>query len=487
MTRFSFPEYRRRLADNCENYSEGIETPNGEEIIFDEHQEEGLIASADAISSGARNFSVVHPTGTGKTLEEAALIKASQEAKSVISAVERDKRKDLILTVERSLMAGIRDEIERVLGREVGIFGDGKKKTSPGVIVASIQALQYHGHDLHESFDPEKVTLVIGDEADKYITENRAAVVDQFPNALKIGFTATPEWPDKRNVTRVWGNIVHRLLLREGMERGVNVPALFYILENEVNGDNIPRERGDYQRNALGKALKAVQIENAICDIYDTLPRAERREYPALVYVPTLQILEDVRSRMRSRFGNIRIASWNGRTKSAELVEDIRNFRRGGIDVLILCEMGGRGLNLPRARFLIDASPTLSPNKLEQRHGRILRTIRPGSPEAETGFEKNFSTIYQIVPQANSFQNPVTFLDILQIEAEDYEPHHLLPARNGRRRGPGDDPEIRRWVRHFKERPIRSNMRLLGSSDLREILRRRDLPTLDDNFFVYDE
>ncbi len=484
MTRFSLPEYRRRFAEQCEANSKSFETNEGE-VILEEHQQEAMQKAVEALLEGRTEFSIVHPCGSGKTILEAALIKSSQEAKGRLLAVERNSRKDLILTVERALMTGIREQIGKVYGRDVGIFGNGKKELEPGVVIASIQALQHHSNNLDRWFDPTRVSLVIGDEAHKFITENRAAVVNQFRNAIKIGLTATPEYPDERNITDVWSQPVHNMTLRQGVERNINVPALFYMFRNEVNGDNIPRQRGDYQRDALGKALKSVDIENAICDIYDQLPREDRSDYPALIYVPTLQIMDDVVNTMQRRFGNIRIEAWKGKTKSRKITEDREDFRRGRIDVLVLCEMGGLGLDLPRARFLIDAHPTLSKLKLEQRHGRILRTIRPGSLEAETGFEKNWATIYQILPKANSFQHPVTFLDILGVDPKEYEPHGLLPATDGRPRNPSDDHEVRRWVEHFKSRPIRSNMTLLEASDLRDIVRRDDLPSLDDNFFVY--
>lgn len=484
MTRFSLPEYRRRFAEECEANSDSFETNNGD-IVLDEHQQRTMIKAAEALVGGQSEFSIVHPCGSGKTILEAALVKSSQEAKNGLSAIQRNRRKDLIITVERSLMAGIRDQIERVIGREIGIWGNREKKLEPGIVIASIQALQHHGHNLEE-LAPENVSLVIGDEADKFITENRAGIIDQFRNAVKIGLTATPQWPDKRHISTVWGDPVDTMSLREGIERGINASALFYMYRIDVNGDNIPVERGDYQNKALGKAMKSAQIESAICNIYDQFPRRERKNYPTLIYVPTLQILEDLQRRMRHQFGNLQISSWNGNTSSRVLENETQQFQEGDLDILILCEMGGRGLNLPRARLLIDASPTLSRNKLEQRHGRVLRTIRPGSPEAAAGFQKRFSTIYQILPEANRFR-PVTLLDVLRIPLGEYTPGKLLPIGNGGNHGPGDDPEVRRLVRHFKSRPIRSDISLIEASDLRDILTREDLPTLneDGSLFFY--
>ncbi len=485
--RFSFPEYQRSLAAQCERNSETLETSDGDEITLDEHQQRAMANAAGALKSGKKSFSIVHPCGAGKTILEAALVKASQEAKANLSPTERSERKDIILTVERSMMDGIRDQIEKIIGRDVGIWGDGQKELKPNVIVASIQALQYHKDNIGKEFDPAKVSLVIGDEADKYLTENRVEVIEQFRRAQRVGCTATPQWPDGRHISTVWGEIIHKMTLKQGMEKGVNVRSRFYMYKADVDGDEIRREGQDYNKRALGKAMKSAQIENAISRIYAKLDRRERKNFPTLIYVPTLQILGEVTKRMQREFGHngLVVKSWDGDTSGGRLEDEKREFREGQIDILVLCEMGGRSLDLPRARFLIDASPTLSLNKLEQRHGRVLRTIRQGSIEAESGFRKNSSLIVQILPRSTKFR-PVTLLDVLKIPPKDYEPGKLLGRADGSGEGGhGDLDEVKRILKRFKSKALTSSVELMETSDLSDILTLDDLPKLADDGFAY--
>lgn len=488
--------YEQLLAEECFNRTEQVERTDGQpNIVLDGHQQDAMLEIAAALEDGEKIFSVVHPGGSGKTVLEAAIVQASQAAKARMGEAG-EGRKDIVLAVERSLIRGVRAHLERTLEGDVGIWGMGEKDLEPPVVVASIQSLQRNKQGLHNILPSTKVDLIIGDEADKYLTEARTALLKRYRDSVRIGLTATPEWSDGRHIDDAWGETLHQLKLKEGIVRGINVPPFFHLYEADVDGDSIRIAGDDYEPASLDAAMKSVEIENAIPDVYRNLvPESMRGNFPTLVYVPSLDTLEATTERLRKEFdgSGLNISSWSGDISSNRLRDEIDAFREGNIDILVLCEMGGRGLNLPRARLLIDAYPTLSANKLEQRHSRALRKIRPGTPAHAAGFKKDFATIAQILPVSNSFR-PLTLLDVLDCWP-DYEPGRVLGFQErpgagvGSPGGPVDSEELATILENMRKRPIKSRVTLLEEVDVLKALQERmkfeDVPQADEDGFIY--
>ena len=232
-----------------------------------------------------------------------------------------------------------------------------------------------------------------------------------------MGLTATAEWPDGRTIEDLWGRKIHQLTLKEGILKSMNAAPLFYLFEANLVESDLKIYNGDYIKKNLGAGMKAAEIHKAIPDIYKTLiPRNERKNYPTIIFVPSTELVQRVIASMRNTYASegLTINGWTGDTTTSDMLKkDVEAFNNGELDVLVLCEMGGRGLNLPRARCLIDGYPTLSANKLEQRHGRVLRKIHPESIDAKRGYEKPFSLIAQIIPESNTYK-PSKVLELIR-------------------------------------------------------------------------
>lgn len=493
--------YQDLLAEECFKRTESIRLADGNSYVLDAHQQDGMLETACALEEGKKSFAIVHPGGSGKTVLEAGIVQASQAAKKLlgrhddlIDLGDDVQSKDVVIAVERSLMSGIRDHLELALGTEVGVWGGGHKDLEPNVIVTSIQSLQRNKGSLTENLHPEQVSLIIGDEADKYLTKGRKAVLGKFRNAIKIGLTATPEWSDGRHIDEAWGEVIHHLSLREGITRGINVPPLFYMYEADIDGDSIAISGDDYDKTSLASAMKSVEIETAIPEIYKQMvPSNKRKNFPTLVYVPSVATLHATEERLKQEFAGtgLNITAWSGDISTDRLNGEIDGFQRGAIDVLVLCEMGGRGLDLPRARCIIDGYPTLSANKLEQRHSRALRRIRKGTVAERDGFEKDFALIAQVLPKSNSFK-PLTLLDVLDCWP-DYRPGRVLgfgsrPVQTGGGQPP-EQSEVEEIAENIRQNPVKSRLTLLENVDILEALKEKmsfaDIPQADDDGFIY--
>ncbi|MBI5422222.1 DEAD/DEAH box helicase family protein [Candidatus Peregrinibacteria bacterium] len=483
-------DYRQSLADECIDRADRVRSTDGQtEINLDEHQSEAMEKTVYALGKNQDKFSIVHPCGSGKTVLEATLLQASQAAKMKLGEPFKNTQ-DLLLTVERSIVENVRDHI-KTFGLDAGIWSMGEKTLDRPILVTNIQALQVNQKNLKKHLDPKKVNLILGDESDKFLTQKRQALLDLFPYAQRIGFTATPEWPDGRHLSEAWGDIIHELSLREGIKTGIVTPPLFTLYQADFNSDEVEMQGGDYEKKSLEAALKAVEIELAIPEVYKSVvPEGQRKQWPTLVYVPSIGTVERTVEALKKEFPELVVTSWTGDMADGRLKQEIQDFQNGKIDLLVLCEMGGRGLNLPRARLLIDAYPTTSANKLEQRHARVLRKVRADSNLSQD-FRKPFAHVAQVLPKSNAFR-PVTLLDILDC-VDAYKPDRVLDFQGGGDNG-GDvgrsmQEEVNQIVGHIRKNPkLTAKLTLLENVDiLREIRLLDDIPMEDEEGFIYTE
>lgn len=483
--------YRDSLAQQVERRLEVM--PHAKErrhaLLLDGHQQEAMLEAAIALQSECHNnaFSIVHSCGAGKTVLEANFIGASQDAKTALGI--NGDRKDMVLTTERALITSIQRQFS-ALGfdeNDVGIWGNGQRTLDKRIIIATIQAIQMNRERLDELLPLDSIDLVVGDEADKFLTEPRSEAVQSLHPSLRIGLTATPEWPDGRNISDLWGPIIHQMRLREGISRGVNVPPLWFLYEADIDEDTFRIHRNDYDAKTVAAAMKQAEIHRAIPHIYRTIvPENQRHQFPTLIYVPDTFILGQVVETLDTEFGadGINVHGWTGESTPRSILSDeIQSFMRGEIDILVLCEMGGRGIDFPSARLLIDAYPGLSANKLEQRHGRVSRRVREGSPLYNSGFRKDFSVIVQIHPRSNQFR-PLCLPDIIDGWDDVIEGRPIGGGTEGGRSWLVEVDELRRRI---EEQEPDIGVRRVRSLDIYRRIRRREegLPVEDDDGFIH--
>lgn len=183
MNHFCKKDYREQLQYFCEEQISSIPHLAGDmskKVPLFENQEAAMLEVNCALLEEESEMSIEHSCGSGKTLLEANLLIASRRAKKVLGM---DQSQDLVLVVERSLLPGIRSDFEKV-GIDFGIWGGREKVLDRPVIVSTIQALQKNKQKIQTLLSPENISLVIGDEADKYLTQARKEIVKKFSRAL---------------------------------------------------------------------------------------------------------------------------------------------------------------------------------------------------------------------------------------------------------------------------------------------------------------
>ncbi|OIO53472.1 hypothetical protein AUJ46_04700 [Candidatus Peregrinibacteria bacterium CG1_02_54_53] len=490
MSTHAYPGYHDALTNNVERRLEVI--PNAKDrnqgLLLDQHQQDAMLEVAVTLQDSHRRraFSIVHCCGSGKTVLEANMVGASQDAKHELGISE--DRRDIVLTTERSLINIISRQFEALGLDDVGMWGNGEKVLDRPVILSTIQAMQNNRKRLKRLIPLDRIDLILGDEADNFLTESRKGVIELLDGTTRIGFTATPRWRDGRDISDVWGPKIHKLLLNEGIKRGINTPPIWLLYEAAIDENSIRIRRGDYEPKTLGAAMKNAEIHKAIPEIYRTVIEREKRDlFPTMIFVPNTYLVDQVTESLQSEFGDegVTVHGWRGDSITpAQINRDIDDFQEGKLQILVLCEMGGRGLDLPAARFLIDAYPTLSPTKLEQRHGRVLRKVRPGSLLHRRGFQKDYSIVAQVLPRSNAFR-PVCLPDILDGWKDAQEGKAIGGSGSGDVGAPWLE-EVRELQRRIEAKRPTIKVSLVRQLDIyRKVARLDDLPQADASGFIY--
>ncbi len=378
------------------------------ELVLAPHQRVWLGKLSDFLqTSDATRANILQACGSGKTWMEVAMLEASLRAKNALD----HPYPDLLIITEDSIKVGVLKTLDQQK-MDYALWEKWKKPTDRRLLVASIQTLQRNNHRISKILS-QNIPLIIGDEADLYITDKRKGFLANFPEALHIGFSATWLWSDGRSIEDVWGETLHIYPLSQAIHDKVLLRPKYELIESSVSMDALPDASGQYPIEELDRVLMEAEIYVGIVSTYDSLVGYSRRkEYPTIVAVPTTHLVRETARAFRQNYGReFNIRWWTGKETTPEtLKKDMRDFEAWEVDVLIICQMGGRGMNLPNARCMLDATCSASSTRVSQLLPRVMRK------NWEDPRQKPDCMIVQLFPKTRG-SHPMTLMDIFDLES----------------------------------------------------------------------
>lgn len=293
------------------------------------------------IETGRRSVVLVMPTGGGKTITAAEIVRR---------AVERGHRavwiahgKELIYQAAWSL--------RQDAGLSVGVvaaFAPEDVNTRAPVQVCSVDTLAARPND----FVPGD--LVIVDECHRAVASEYAAVLDRYQFATMVGLTATPERGDGTGLAPLFQRLVSATTIRELTEAGHLVPC--HVV-------------------APPKPLRSGQIAQHPVDAWN----AHAKGRSTIVYCHTLRAAAEQVEAFRFEGVN---ADWiEGGTPTEERRARLAAFKAGELTVLVNVGTMLEGVDAPIASCAILARGCGTEGLYLQICGRILRP-HPGKTDA---------------------------------------------------------------------------------------------------------
>lgn len=300
-----------------------------------------------SLSTGHSRPCVQAPTGAGKTVIAAAIIKMARD---------KDKRVMFVVpmlslidqTVERFQQNGI---------TEIGVMQSNHEMTDPNqpVQVCSMQTLMRR--------DLPDVDLVIIDEAHvQFKFLHQWLAWEHWKHVPFIGLTATP-WA--RGMGKVWDDLIIAETTAGLIDRGVLSPfKVFAPAHPDLTG--VKTVRGDYDEKQLAEAMDKGAL---VADIVSTwLLRGENR--PTICFAVNRIHAKHIQTQFDA--AHVACGYMDAFTPPEERTKIIRDFSNGNIK--IICNVGVLTTGFDAdVRAIILARPTKSEILYTQMIGRGLR------------------------------------------------------------------------------------------------------------------
>ena len=316
-----------------------------------------------------RSVMVQMPTGTGKTHLLAAVVKEFLCGGGVGMRV-------WIVAHRRELVEQIEETVARYgMGKEPdksaknGRTGkDSMPEESGRVRVFSIQWLSRNRKIMDGQPD-----LIVIDEAHHALAETYRELWKRYPEARKLGMTATPCRLNRKGFTDLFDTLITSWSIAEFIGKGWL--SSFDYVSIRANSreqrlvDSLKKRGadGDYQVKEMNAVLNR---ETGIRQLYESVRRYAAGK-KGIVYAVSIAHARQIAA-YYSLHG-VESVAIDSRTPALERKELVEDFRRGKISVLVNVDIFSEGFDCPDVEFVQLARPTLSLAKYLQQVGRGLR------------------------------------------------------------------------------------------------------------------
>ena len=292
------------------------------------------------------------PTGTGKTHLLASLVNEELRTKNEESCVW--------------IVAHRRELVEQI---EVTVARYSISKEYGKVKVLSIQWLSQHWDDMKD----KKPSLIVIDEAHHALAETYQELWMRYPEARKLGMTATPCRLNRKGFTDLFEVLITSDSIADFIRQGWLSPFDYVSIRSDsedqqlINSLEKRGADGDFQVKEMDTVLnRRPTIER----LYESV-----RQYAygkkGIVYAVSISHARNIATYYKEYGMNaIAIDSKTPAKLRKQLVED---FRQGKIQVLVNVDVFSEGFDCPDVEFVQMARPTLSLAKYLQQVGRGLR------------------------------------------------------------------------------------------------------------------
>lgn len=309
------------------------------------------------------------PTGTGKTRLFTSII-SDIKAWSIINSKEA---KVLIIAHRVELIDQISESLEKYKVSHGIIAGGKERNLRPQVQVASIQTITHRTNsDLANSLD---VDFIIIDEAHHSTANSYKKLWELYPNAKKLGVTATPWRMNHSGFSSIFDTIIVSKPIKEFISEGWLASYSYYSIKesssikHEIDNIDDFDIEGDYKVSALERVMDNHSIRANLLKSYLELAKGKK----GIIYSISRSHSDHICNEYRE--AGINIVRIDSQTPRDERRLYVQRFKKGLIDVIVNVDIFSEGFDCPDIEFIQLARPTRSLVKYLQQVGRGLRPV----------------------------------------------------------------------------------------------------------------
>lgn len=333
----------------------------------------------DIENSDCRNILAVLPTGAGKTVLFAHILREHKGASCAIA-----HRQELVLQISIALareqirhkIIGPKDVVKLCVNVHMVELGRSYYDPTAQCAVAGVDTLIRRKDNLRHWSN--SVSLWVQDEAHHLLHENKWGVAaGMFPNARGLGVTATPMRADGKGLGCNYDGVFEKLIVGPSMRELINMGYLtdyrIFAPASDIDLTNVTLSKatGDYNFRGLTRAVHRSHIVGDVVKEYLKIAPGKLGVTFATDVLTATNIAEQFNS------NDVPAAVVSAKTSNAERVAVIRKFKNKEILQLVNVDLFGEGFDLPAIEVVSMARPTKSYGLYVQQFGRALRLMIP--------------------------------------------------------------------------------------------------------------
>ena len=307
-----------------------------------------------------RSVMMQMPTGTGKTVVLASLVK---------QYLNRDADCSVLIVAHRIELIEQTGTFLNHFGIDYGVIAGGKRPAVlKRVMVASVQTLS---KNLDIGLSP---SLVVIDEAHHALAKTYQMLWTAWPEAKFLGLTATPYRMSGDGFTDLFEVLVDSWSVKQFIADGWLSPYDYYSIrpdsEEQQEIDSLKKRGadGDFQMKELREKL---DVRPSIERLFEAFERFAF-DKKGIIYAIDIAHAEHIAEFYRLQ--GVKAVAISSKTPAKERAEVIRTFRdENRIQILVSVDLFSEGFDCPDVEFIQMARPTLSLAKYLQMVGRGLR------------------------------------------------------------------------------------------------------------------
>ena len=306
------------------------------------------------------------PTGTGKTRLFTSIIRDIND----YSIQRREPVKILIIAHRTELIEQIGENLDKYHVGHNFMAGGMERKHKYPVYVASIQTIT-NSHNIKEA-QKLKVQFVIIDEAHHALAASYKKLWEMYPDAKRLGVTATPWRMNHQSFTSLFNKLVLSMPIKDFIKQGYLAPYKYFSLKNDTSIqrtiDDIELDSfGEYKESSMEEKMDIGSIRAQLLDSYLSLAEGKKGIIYAINRIHAKHICNEYEN------AGYRAVCIDSKTPDAERKDLVKKFRKGQIDIIVNVDIFSEGFDCPDIEFIQLARPTRSLVKYLQQVGRGLR------------------------------------------------------------------------------------------------------------------
>jgi superfamily II DNA or RNA helicase len=233
------------------------------------------------------------------------------------------------------------------------------------VQIASVQTL--HARYMRTDKLPlPAANLIIIDECHHVAARTWRQILEAYPNARRLGLTATPCRSDGRGLGNFFNTIVEGPQVAELIAQNHLVPTVYYApVEPDLKG--VKTQAGDY---VLSQLAERVDRPDLVGDIVTNWHRHGQRR-KTLVFA--VDVAHSVHIRDEFLKSGVRAEHVDGSTPKADRDAILERLASGETEVVTNCMVLTEGFDCPSVACIVLARPTRQLGLFRQMAGRGLR------------------------------------------------------------------------------------------------------------------